>query len=167
MGELGCMRLQYEIDSREVTPAMEASFWSLVTFNVAEAGGCWLWGGMSENGYGRFKAAGRRYAAHRLSYSIAYGNCPADLVVRHTCDNSLCVAPHHLVLGTDADNIADRDARGRTAVGSRGGGALLTEDKVIAIRADSRGASAIAAEHGVHKSTISKIRSRVNWRHVT
>jgi len=146
-----------------ISPIAEASFWSLVSLNFPSE--CWLWIGMVDGQYGRFKVGRRRYAAHRLAYALAYGHCPDDLVVRHTCDTPLCVAPHHLILGTDAENIADRDQRNRTARGECGGNAILTELAVKEIRSDSRIARVIAAEYGVHKSTVAKIKSRANWRH--
>jgi hypothetical protein len=33
--------------------------------------------------------------------------------VLHTCDEALCCNPNHLYLGTQLDNIKDRDTRGR------------------------------------------------------
>jgi hypothetical protein len=50
--------------------------------------------------------------AHRVAYALEHGYLPAGVVVRHTCDNKNCVRPSHLVLGSQADNMADRSARG-------------------------------------------------------
>ena len=35
------------------------------------------------------------------------------LNVLHVCDNALCCNPNHLYLGTQIDNIKDRDMKGR------------------------------------------------------
>lgn len=101
------MRPQLEICGADIPASLEASFWTLVKIDWTS--GCWLWQGMTTNLYGRFKVGGTRYAAHRLAYALAYGYVPKELVVRHTCDVALCVAPHHLELGTDAQNIRDRE----------------------------------------------------------
>lgn len=44
----------------------------------------------------------------RALYIARYGEIPARLVCRHTCDNSLCINPAHIVLGTRGDNARDR-----------------------------------------------------------
>jgi hypothetical protein len=61
--------------------------------------GCWLWigaiRGNGRNEYGAFWAAGGTRRAHIVAYVWAYGEPNADL--HHTCENSLCVNPEHLV----------------------------------------------------------------------
>lgn len=158
-------RIAHKLNAADISPVAEASFWSLVDMNLMRS--CWLWKGMkSPNGYGRFKIGKVKHGAHRVSYALSYGYCPRDLVVRHACDNPLCVAPHHLSLGTDAENIADRCLRQRTARGSRGGMAILTDVDVRAILADKRIARVIANDYGVHKSTVAKVKSGRNWKHI-
>lgn len=79
---------------------------------------CWKWAGAKHAlGYGRlsvtFPEGTRVETPHRISYVIHHGPIPAGMVVMHTCDNPECSNPDHLVLGTQADNIRDRDQKGR------------------------------------------------------
>jgi hypothetical protein len=67
-------------------------------------------------GYSRIKVSGVRILTHRVSYSVANSitfEDMAGLVVRHSCDNPICVNPRHLSLGTQKDNVDDMMARGR------------------------------------------------------
>jgi hypothetical protein len=69
------------------------------------------------DGYGQFRIAGKQYKAHRAAWLLANGQVPEGLCVLHRCDNPGCVRLDHLFLGTSADNIADRDAKGRQSQG--------------------------------------------------
>lgn len=80
--------------------------------------GCWLWqGGSFRRGYGAVWHQGRTVRAHRLMWTMIHGPIPACLFVCHACDNPPCCNPAHLFLGTHADNVADRDQKGRQARG--------------------------------------------------
>ena len=50
--------------------------------------------------------------AHRIAYLITRED-PGPAEVLHSCDNTLCVRPDHLSLGTHADNMRDMIAKGR------------------------------------------------------
>jgi len=78
---------------------------------------CWKWtAAKSIRGYGAI-SFGRNNTkkAHRVSYMYYKGDIPKGGVVRHTCNNTWCVNPKHLVLGTQKDNGLDRKKSGITA----------------------------------------------------
>ena len=77
-------------------------------------GPCKLWTGPQfPNGYGRWNVGHRSCLAHRETYRRNHGDIPHGLVVRHRCDNRLCVRLSHLLLGTQHDNMQDMVERGR------------------------------------------------------
>lgn len=83
---------------------------------------CWLWGASkTKKGYGRFKFEGRRQRAHRFAWQSMFGRIPAGLHVLHSCDTPSCCNPAHLFLGTNRDNMTDRNQKGRQAKGDRNG----------------------------------------------
>lgn len=131
--------------------------------------GCWIWmAGCASTGYGRVEYRCRRYGAHRFSYETFKGPVPAGLHVLHRCDMPLCVNPEHLFLGTNADNIRDRDAKGRSnrARGERQGAAKLSVDAVVDIRTSPLTRKALAAKYGVHHTTITAVLTGRTWLHV-
>lgn len=91
--------------------------WAFIEYRcvpVPEAG-CFLWLGATGNrGYGRINGRGYNFSAHRAAWEVTHGPIPAGLHVMHVCDTPICVNPAHLRLGTHAENMADRQRKGRT-----------------------------------------------------
>lgn len=88
-------------------------FWSKVgiTDNPDE---CWLWmRGLTTGGYGAFYANGKNHIASVTAWEIINGEKPPKMVVCHKCDNPRCCNPSHLFIGTQSDNMLDRERKGR------------------------------------------------------
>lgn len=83
---------------------------------VAVSDGCHIWTGCkTPDGYPRVGRKGNpNIRAHRYFYEQLHGKIPEGQVVRHTCDNPLCLNPEHLILGTPDENVQDRSERART-----------------------------------------------------
>ena len=131
--------------------------------------GCIEWTAYSNNlGYGRFGYEGKLWLAHRFAWMLENGDIPEDMQVLHKCDNRSCVNTYHLFLGTHADNMADRNAKGRQAAakGEVNNNAKLTEADIPAIRADSRIYKEIAADYGVTSTAIGYVKRGATWSHV-
>lgn len=115
---------------------LEERFWIKVDFGNKDQ--CWNWKAAKFDGYGKFNLNGKSVAAHRVAYKISFNTDPGEFLVMHTCDNRGCCNPSHLVLGTNADNTADKVKKGRNFVpdvrGENNGNALLTSEKVLRIR---------------------------------
>lgn len=156
----------------DIRPKDIERFWSKV--EVREGDDCWHWtANKNWRGYGRFWIGRGNFQSHRFSWIIHYGDIPNGFHVLHTCDQRGCCNPRHLFLGTNDDNIRDREAKGRGKVpnhkGKENSLAKLTEVDVIAIRQRYAGGEtqkAIAREYGIYQSAVSKIVLRYNWKHI-
>lgn len=93
-------------------------FWNMVDKNGPipphrpKLGKCWLMPC-------HFWTGDKLMLAHRFSWQLHFGDIPNSMLVLHKCDcgtfksKRVCVNPHHLWLGTHADNNRDCFAKGR------------------------------------------------------
>lgn len=177
----------------EITPEIAARFWSKVEKDGPvpaqrpELGKCWVWTAASCKGYGKFMISGRPgrlFIAPRISYFISTGKQPDPFHVCHRCDNSACVNPNHLFLGTDADNLSDMRSKGRGYLGfkekpcppekrqkgSSVPSSKLTEKEVLEIvnlLNAGHSQKAIAEKFCISKPQISYIKNGITWSHLT
>lgn len=138
---------------------------------------CQEWQGyVAKCGYGQRRHEGRVTYVHRIAYCERHGitlDSIAGQVVRHRCDNPVCINPEHLVLGTRTDNARDRVERGRQFLnvqrGEQAHAAKLTQAQVDAIRATcapgsrTLGQSALARQYGIDSSQVSRIVAGKYW----
>lgn len=123
--------------------------------------------GRESHRYGRFTRGGKKHLAHRYAYERAIGRIPEGMEVCHRCDNTLCVNPAHLFLGTHAENMADMSRKGRARKtgdpkpkGERSPTAKLSDAQINDLRARralGETVTALASAYGVHHSYISRV----------
>lgn len=147
------------------------NFWKKVKILSVEQ--CWDWTASINNcGYGSLTADRKSLKAHRVSYELKHGPIRNNLCVLHTCDNRKCVNPNHLFLGTNADNVADKTAKGRTArlCGEENPWRKLDNAIVLKLRAEDdhcRGSAArLARKYGITYQLVWGILNRQRWAHL-
>lgn len=160
------------------TKPLAERFWK----HVKQGGRCWTWtGATAKFGYGVIwggRSNDTNMLAHRVSWEVNVGPIPNGMCVLHKCDNPPCVRPEHLFLGTKTDNNRDRDAKGRCVPpprsarrtiprGERHGNAVLTADKVRAIRSAVGRYREIGKQFGVSNTTVRMIKIGRAWAHVS
>lgn len=135
-------------------------------------GGCWIFDGSEKNKYGHigFKLGARKTPtlfAHRYSWEIYVGPIPQGLFVLHRCDNPACVNPHHLFLGTAADNSDDKVSKGRQAKGVMLPVAKINDQIARTIKTMSdKSTAAIGEMFGISRQSVADIRYGRTWKHV-
>jgi ribosomal protein L40E len=84
-------------EGRGPRPSWEERFWS----KIDKSGECWIWTAQHPSGYPKFIYEGKVVAAHRFMYELVHGGIPENANVLHSCGNSLCVRPEHLLCRYD------------------------------------------------------------------
>ena len=136
---------------------------------VSRGDGCWHWTACTNSsGYGQLLVRGASLGAHRVSWALHCGEIPPGMHVLHRCDNRACVRPDHLFLGTNLDNVKDREAKGRNRFsrnkGERNPGAKLTRQQAEAIRRSGAKQVVLAEQYSVTFQMISRIKRNKAWK---
>jgi hypothetical protein len=151
------------------TGVKQPDFWSMVEKKSESE--CWLWTRkLNKWGYGRFRKNGFNAMAHRIAYELTFNKNIDGLIAMHICDNPKCCNPNHLVLGSHADNQADKFKKNRQAKGENNGQSLLTKEKVLEARKKYKNGGftyqQLANEFGVSKDTMQKAIRGIYWKHI-
>lgn len=177
----GCNSAE-ELKIETVTPELIRRIESKITINPET--GCWEWTGCKtrkRNGHGRIHYGrtpeGKQIMllVHRLMYAIVVGPVREGENICHRCDNRPCVNPAHLFLGTNQDNVDDREAKGRNVVKKRSQHykAKLSEAQVAEIRRRvvitgtgryGGNCGQLAREFGVQRTQIANIFHNRSWK---
>lgn len=134
---------------------------------------CWPWiGGVTKLGYGRARINGKKYYAHRIIFNLvnpgiielSAPEIDRDTTgfILHKCDNPTCCNPKHLFVGSQLDNIRDRDFKNRHAnfSGEKNPRSKFTLEQVIKLRElKNQGAKILdlANQHEVSYSCMKRL----------
>lgn len=129
---------------------------------------CWNWTGSKDrDGYGYFFMRGLSRKAHRSAWHIFVGRITKEQFVLHKCDNTSCVRPHHLFIGTQAENRQDCVTKKRHMYGENHYKAKVTRAQVDEIRKEyAQGISCgeIASRRGLTWVLVDGIIKRRSWK---
>jgi hypothetical protein len=144
---------------------------------IDEITGCHIFTyGIDIGGYGRPTINKKRFKAHRVAWTLAYGKIPEDMCVLHKCDNPPCINPEHLFLGTKKDNSRDMANKGRckNSAGENNPRVKLKEYQVLEILniVKQKGKywgiyTELAKIYNVNHHTISDIFNKKSWKYLT
>ena len=115
IGDGACIVCSGSMKPKPEPKTIEQRFWDNVSIPENAETDCWEWLGYKTSaGYGCISetledGTVKNYGAHRLSYEYHTGEkLTSDVIIRHyACNNPGCVSPHHILPGTQNDNIQD------------------------------------------------------------
>ena len=143
-----------------------------IEYTIDESTGCWNCTSHKVNigsdgfiGYFSCKRNGY-YTLHRYMYAQKYGHITSQDVIRHICDNPMCINPEHLIKGTHNDNIQDKVIRNRCAKGIYHGRAKLTESQVLEIYNSTMKKCELARKYDVDPKVIYDIKHKNTWKYL-
>lgn len=133
------------------------------------------WRAKNQDGY---PVVNRKTYGEKLEHRFVYSSWnnyqfnPEDRVLHH-CDNPGCIEPEHLFLGTQVDNMRDRQNKGRQAHNrgeATGKTTKFKDEDIIKIRKEYDSGKytrkELAEYYGVATSTMSYIIDRKTWTHI-
>jgi hypothetical protein len=151
-------------------------YWRLMYRVTFQPNSCWTWKGRKTKraarrlAYGRLSVRGWAMYAHVVLYELKRGKrIPRNLVLRHTCNNSLCCNYSHMKPGSQRTNVRDAIRCGShwSPRGAAHPKARLDAQKVQQVRAlqHQHTRKELAEMMRVSLSTINRVISGALWRH--
>lgn len=143
-----------------------------ITYNINEETGCWECTSHKpdSHGYAVIRINKKRLLIHRHMYTLYKGNIPEGLMIRHTCDNPICINPNHLLTGTHTDNMRDAVQRGRHSIfkikRKSKPPRKLTAENVIEIRTSSMSQRELAKKFNIGRGTVFKVKSKMTYKDI-
>jgi len=127
---------------------------------------CWEWEGLIKGRKGQerpvFSLNGKTVNATRLVYELIKGEkIPDNLLIRHTCDNELCVNTAHMILGTHEENMQDMSDH------ERNGLSAATVRAIKRLLSQGRPHLEIANLYGLPRGTVTNIATGRTYKRVT
>ena len=126
---------------------------------------CHIWTGIEKHHHGIYG----KESAHRVLWKYHNGEIKEGMVIRHKCDNGLCVNIQHLEIGTRQDNINDMNERGRArgggSKGSNSTSSKIKKEDAIFIREnyDNMTKKALSEKFGISIGQIRRIYKGERW----
>lgn len=160
-----------EAFSIKLTPAQLERFMSYIT---QKENGCWIYRTWGEK-YGRFNVNSATYTASRVAYAHFIGPIPDGLKVCHNCpdgDDTGCVNPYHMKLGTQQENVGDMMKKGRhkPQIGSKHAKSKTDEETVLKIRTTIADGTETVDSWSVKLNMsfqgVYRIATGISWKHV-
>jgi HNH endonuclease len=120
------------------------------------------------DGYVQIRVGGKKVRAHRYIYELNFGVIQNGFVIRHICDNPICINPQHLLEGTPQDNANDCVSRGRSTRGVKNGRCKLSPQEVrnILKLTGKLTLREAARRYGVSATHIMYIQKGISWKHL-
>jgi len=149
---------------------------------------CWEWTGKtSTSGYGiisiSFDGEKSYFFVHRIIAQKHFNKDIRGMLVCHTCDNTKCVNPKHLFLGTQKENMRDASIKGRIRSGGdhhartnpesvprgeKNGQTKLKNkdiDEIKTLYALGESQRSIARRFSIRQGSVSRIVTGKRWAH--
>lgn len=138
---------------------------------------CWEWKkyiNHARYGYGSayYKKFKKVIPAHRLMMIAIHGDLKKFHVCHH-CDNTKCINPNHLFLGTQKDNMVDKVKKNRQNIpkGVDNHRSILSEQDVYSIRKLIQyiplfSTNEIGRMFGVNGAAVRNIMYGKSWKHL-
>ena len=166
-------------DQMDYGNAVLDRFWSKVNVikldnDIADTESCWEWTGCNSKSYGYFynHRVKKCVLSHRFIYECFNGPIPSDMDILHKCDNTVCVNPFHLCVGSHLDNMRDKCNKNRQPKGSQIVTGKLYEKDIYNIiymiyNNEYTSYKEIAKDNNVSVASVGDIVLGKTWGHLT